>query len=94
VSLFDYAIAFLGGHLVGSKAQGRDYGDLARALQDLRDSRELRFVLSALTHHLGHAMNDIGEVLTRGETGGLPGTEDLLELAHILRERRDAALRS
>jgi hypothetical protein len=92
VSLFECAIAYLGGHLVGSKAHGRDYGDLAGALQDLRDSRELKFVLSALSHHLGHTMKDISEVLTRGETGEPPGMEDLLDLANILRTRRDTAL--
>jgi hypothetical protein len=92
VSLFDSTIAFLAGHLVGSKAQGRDYGALASALQDLRDSRELRFVLSALSHDLGQMMKEIGEVLTRGEAGEVPGIEDLLVLADILRLRRDAAL--
>ena len=92
MSLFEYAMAFLAGHLVGSKAQGRDFGDLAAALQDLRDSRELRFVLSALSHDLGQTMKDIGEVLSRGEAGELPRLDDLLVLANILRERRDAAL--
>ena len=92
MSLFECAIAFLAGHVVASKAQGRDYGELAGALQDLRNSRELKFVLSALSHDLGQMMKEIGEVLTRGEAGEVPGIEDLLVLADILRLRRDAAL--
>jgi hypothetical protein len=92
VSLLEASLAFLAGHLVASKAHGRDYGDLAAALRDLRESRELKFVLSALSHDLGRTMKDIGEVLTRGEAGEVPGIEDLLVLANILRERRDTAL--
>ena len=92
MSLFESTIAFLAGHLVGSKAQGRDYGELAAALQDLRNSRELKFVLSGLSHDLGRTMKDIGEVLSQGEAGELPGIDDLLVLANMLRERRDAAL--
>ncbi len=92
MSLFECAIAFLAGHVVASKARGRDYGELAGALQDLRDSRELKFVLSGLSHDLGRTMKDIGEVLSRGDPGELPGIDDLLVLANLLRERRDAAL--
>lgn len=92
MGLLEYAVVYLAGHATGSKARGNDYGDIVKALDEIRRSPETKAALGVVAHHLGVTLQEAGDVLTGGKPGQLPGIDDLVEFARTLAGRREALL--
>ena len=73
------------GYVLGARTAGEELDDVWRSLRAIRDSDELRDLMSSLRSHASHTLRELAAMVDRDSLD--PDSDSGSELAHDLVER-------
>jgi len=80
-------LAFLVGYVIGARAGAQDFDDVVRAVEELRDSEEVRDLLKVLRSHAAHTLRSTAELLENGASPDSDLASDLVDRVRLLMRR-------
>ena len=75
-------LAWAVGYVVGAKGGAQEFDDVVRALKELRDSDEVRELLSVLRSHVAHILRSTADMLE--EVPGSQPAGDLVDRVRLM----------
>jgi hypothetical protein len=78
-------LAWVVGYVVGAKGGSEDFDDVVQAVKELRDSDEVRQLLSVVGSHIAHVLHSTAQVLEQVPTS--QPTSDLVDRVRLLVKR-------
>lgn len=79
--------AWAAGYVVGTRAGPKGFDDIVRAAKDLRDSDEVRALVSALRSHAAHTLHSTADLLEHAEIPHPAQAGDLVDRVRAMMQK-------